>query len=153
MSCETLDARIKHLVRAVRNEIDLFDRKIIGLREELARADRLFPTPIDSTGPNYTGQPIGRPHLGASGLTPKEQYTWKTRQAIDEIQAEIDENEQALISLDKGLLPSGGSRRWMAREGYADLYSDAVRLGLVAFGNTLGKQYYEVVDEGEVIKV
>jgi hypothetical protein len=152
MSCETLDARIKHLVRAVRNEIDLLDRKIIGLREELARADRLFPMSPDMTPQEYTGQ-LGQPHYGASGMTPKAQYTWKTRQDMAEIQGQIDENEQALISLDKGLLPNGGSHRWMARSGYADLYSDAVHLGLVDFGNTLGKQYFQVVDDTEVVKV
>jgi hypothetical protein len=152
MTCETLDARIKHLVRAVRNENDLLDRKIIGLREKLAEIDKMFPMSPDMTPQSYTGQ-LGQPHYGASGMSPKQAYGFRIKQEMDALQAELDENEQGLISLDKGLLPNGGSRRWMARDGYADLYSECVSKGLVAFGNTLGRQYYEVVDDTEVVKV
>jgi hypothetical protein len=153
MSSEALDSRIRHLVRAVRNENGLLDRKIIRLQEKLDEISKLFPTPIDSTGPNYTGQPLGRPHLGSAGMTPKQAYGFRIQQEMNELQAELDENYQALKSLDKGLLPSSGSRRWLARPGYNDLYCECVNKCLCDFGNVLGRLYTEVVDDEEVIEV
>ena len=113
----SLDERISQRGRMVRNDMAKFAGEIDGKRKEIKALS-------------------GR-HVGPGSEHGIRDETARLESEIGVLQLQHDENKKALVSLDQGMIPSGGSARWWAQGGYQSLFSDCHRNNLVDHANSL----------------